>query len=957
MAINVQKLVPSSFSSQQVSQEKLIEVKRSVIDVEKLMTGIIAFEKKQQDTQRQAREEKRYQRREDQLEKKEIKKQFKLNLPSLPRMGFFDWIKNFVTNTLLGFFAVRLLKHLPKLVGFVSLAASAGEGILNFAGGLLNGVATFVEWGYKAYDATRGFLKQIGGDKTVGLFDKFLDGLDTFLLLSLGASTLKVGRGLLGKGTKALLAGVIRAGAGVGSRLFGGALDKVRLSRTLEIGQLKRVIETQADRIKALNAARRSVAPVRQGTAAYVKKRTISITRETIPEVARVGGERGREILAEAQSAAARRSKGSALALYDPAVRLGVTSFDDAILDSIEKNPSLSSVEKNRLKAERFEQIQRRKVAADLEFVKKSNIDIDPKLRADAELDAALDQLVGGSTPKAPRGPDPTRPGLRTDNLFDAIKNTPSRKRSFLIGAKKFLKGARLPIIGGLIDFGLSWMLGEPVGRAAFKAIGATLFGAVGGLMGGGIASIFTGALAAAGGDYLGGLLYDLLFENKQTKNTKTKDYFYAYSSGGAVGRGPQKRIKKRREYLSQPSQDPIEPGKDVGEKKFEEMFPRGASGFFGIGSKKDAYGYLQAGYNLLSKASLFGPLFGIAIKSLLGDKPNSGDYRSASVGLSNWMTSTFGNVAMQGYANGGLVGGGMFLDSRQIQRTVESSLEERVTREVDDAINELRRRLGIEDKKEKENEKGKGRGTATGRSNYNERGSFSGTGGEMIRSEEATKLAGDLGRFIESKLVSAAQAGGGYTDGDYLRITEHPDYGGSFTRDYKSWHNVDRAIDIGAFPHEQQKILDVIEEFNQMRGVTPVELLHAGNDPTGGHNDHVHVAYFKGGSTGKGGVIRVHEDEWVVDKDSKKLYGNAFLHLINSTENESQRKQNSLRLMSILQSYAGYESGFEQTVTVPVPAPQMIPVPVPMSSNEPIMMPSGGGSSGRASDILESIG
>ena len=65
-------------------------------------------------------------------------------------------------------------------------------------------------------------------------------------------------------------------------------------------------------------------------------------------------------------------------------------------------------------------------------------------------------------------------------------------------------------------------------------------------------------------------------------------------------------------------------------------------------------------------------------------------------------MTSTFGNVAMQGFANGGLVGGNMFLDSRQIQKTIESSLEERVTSEVDDAINELRRRLGIEGKKDK---------------------------------------------------------------------------------------------------------------------------------------------------------------------------------------------------------------------------------------------------------------
>ena len=37
------------------------------------MTGIVAFEKKQQDTQRKAREEKRYQKRENDLERKTIK--------------------------------------------------------------------------------------------------------------------------------------------------------------------------------------------------------------------------------------------------------------------------------------------------------------------------------------------------------------------------------------------------------------------------------------------------------------------------------------------------------------------------------------------------------------------------------------------------------------------------------------------------------------------------------------------------------------------------------------------------------------------------------------------------------------------------------------------------------------------------------------------------------------------
>ena len=53
-------------------------------------------------------------------------------------------------------------------------------------------------------------------------------------------------------------------------------------------------------------------------------------------------------------------------------------------------------------------------------------------------------------------------------------------EKRFLWGTRKFLRGARLPIIGALLDFGISWMLGEDPGRAAFKAIGAGLLGAAG---------------------------------------------------------------------------------------------------------------------------------------------------------------------------------------------------------------------------------------------------------------------------------------------------------------------------------------------------------------------------------------------------------------------------------------------------------------------------------------------
>ena len=936
MAINTQKLVPSSFGSQQVSQKKLIEVKRSVIDVEKLMTGIVAFEKKQQDAQRKSTEEKRYQKRENDLERKTIKKQFKMNLPSLPRMGFFDWIKNFVTNTLLGFFAVRLLKYVPKLIGVAGLALNAAEGILNFAGGLLNGAATFIEWGYKAYDATRGFLRQIGGENTAQLFDKFLNGLDTFLLLTLGASTFKIGREIIGNVLKLLATTV---GGGALGRFGGKLLSPFR-------------------RVPVRSPMPVVISPSPTRAARSIKKTMVNL--EVPAAVAagsgasRTGGPilmndpRRGDLLNELLKAESSRKKGSAIVPFTESSKFGMTDLNDAILDSIERDPKLSPFEKSQRKArylgELEENLRKSRAQSDLEFKQRFNIDTDPELMSKAFQDQQIDSLTGFD----PRRRRRVRTG--EDVLLDAIERAPRvKKRAFLRGLKRFTSKLKAPVIGGLLDFGLAIALGESPGRAAFKAIGAGLLGGVLSAVGSVVpvaGTLIGGLVGGFVGDLIGGALYDILFENKKPQTSQPNPQGFA--SGGEVGRGPRKRVKKiRREYLSQPAQDAIEPGKDVGKKKFEEMFPKGSSGgLFGVGSKKDAYGYLESGFGVLSGTSFFGPLFGIAIKSLSGDKPTSSDYRAASFGLSNWMTSTFGNVAMQGFANGGLVGGGLFLDSRQIQKTIESSLEEKITSEVDDAINELRRRLGIEGK---EGKKGGG-GSTTSPEGYNEKpsSSTSGTGGEMVRSAEGTKLAAELGRFIESKLSSPE---------DYNRITEHPEFGGSFKRNYNSWHNVDRAIDIGAYSYEQQKILDVIEEFNKQRGVQPVELLHAGNDPTGLHDDHVHVAYFGGGSTGKGGVIRVHEDEWVVDKDSKNLYGNAFLHLINSTENESQRKQNSLRLMSILQSYAGYESGFEQTVTVPVPTPQMIPIPVPMQSSEPMMMSGGGGSSGRASDILESIG
>lgn len=107
---------------------------------------------------------------------------------------------------------------------------------------------------------------------------------------------------------------------------------------------------------------------------------------------------------------------------------------------------------------------------------------------------------------------------------------------------------------------------------------------------------------------------------------------------------------------------------------------------------------------------------------------------------------------------------------------------------------------------------------------------------GQYTVSEVGTKISGDLGDFMK--------AWGGVPGS----IWQHSRHGGQGRRNYPSYHNVDRAIDLGANANEQGPILKKIEEFNKLKGVRPVQLLHAGNDPSGGHDDHVHVAYQGGG-------------------------------------------------------------------------------------------------------------
>jgi len=105
----------------------------------------------------------------------------------------------------------------------------------------------------------------------------------------------------------------------------------------------------------------------------------------------------------------------------------------------------------------------------------------------------------------------------------------------------------------------------------------------------------------------------------------------------------------------------------------------------------------------------------------------------------------------------------------------------------------------------------------------------------------EGKKISGELGRYLKQRLKSPR---------DYSQIhrhPEHPPYSLSSGHSPDSYHYQGRALDIGAYTHEQGKILKLIEQFNKLKEVNPVELIDGTKDPAG-HGDHVHVAYKRGG-------------------------------------------------------------------------------------------------------------
>ena len=504
----------------------------------------------------------------------------------------------------------------------------------------------------------------------------------------------------------------------------------------------------------------------------------------------------------------------------------------------------------------------------------------------------------------------------------------------------------RIPIIGGLIDFALNFFVfKEPIGRAAFAAIGATIFGALGATAGTIIpvvGNFVGGALGGLAGDLAGKWLYDTFFDGKKPVDVPS--------------------VQGKEEVSATQSITPYVPSSAV-ESDEMSLFKRlvlaeaGGEGQLGMAlvarSVLNRTGLIQTGKAttgtfLANSATVKGVIMG------------RGQYQPVSDGSINRERTAEelerASIAIE-----------LAQDPARLQRMLKSEglsdsdigkIISATGFRTGSAFNDPSQNVNVVQYKNHFFNTAGNPGVVVAKANIAQanvdasvpaaNADVSTTSAGTREQTAGSKLAGELGRYLNAK---GLRWGSG--------VTEHPEHGGvKPVHTAGSYHYKEqgyRAIDIGGWgpkrfkregqsgTDDQTKIIAGIQEWNKMKGVSPIEFIHEGNDPTY-HNDHVHIAYHAGKRlNGKERMARILKNEAVLDPDTTKALGPTLVAKLDDASTPEG-------IMRVLQSavgvsgFASYEQGAAQTVVVPMSQMQAPPQMGGSSGGiMPIAIPSAG--------------
>jgi hypothetical protein len=891
-----------------ISKEDLGFVKQKVIKVRDLLKESFLLKKSELDKQKKTAEKKRFSEKEQKLEAKPDQKEDKKEKgPQLPKLGFLDRVKQFLYKLLLGFIVYRLIDHLPKLISFAKVAFRVGEWIVDMAGKLLDGVVTFIDWGYKAVNSVRGFIKSVGGDKTLELFDKFTKAFTVFVNGALIVSMIMLkSRGLwktlIGEGAKKGAAGILGRGVGRAGTRLGIA-----------------------------------VAGKAGGMAVQGVAKTLSKVLQKIPII---GGliDFGINILlgedpGRAAARAAGATAGGALAGLVAGTVGSVVPFAGTALGAFLGSTvgSFLGDWAGGALYDAFAGASKKMAGGGV------------ATRGGKLVGGAIKRTVGKTKVKreVKITKDKLKPGVTIGGESKISKMFPKGPDDGTVSQMGYIEKSYnitsdIPFFGPIFALAIKTLTGQKPSATDYQRAGAGLNSwmnntfstdtmKMGAFAGGGEVN----AEMFMGGEDLSNIIAKSLEDNISSKVDDSIN-------------------ELMKQLMLKPMQ--VEK-KDINQQTPGENLGPGGNASDAVGGARL---FMSEGFPMLAAAILAGNVQ--AESAWRGQRTPwvLNDGAGTNKGLISWNRSRITNAEkflgkpLETASNGeqvkwikeelrqyGLLD--EFMDSKSTEAQLKAASYKYIGWGIEgDRWKQSSRILAALQKGEMGSFTSAGAGGGGGNL-----GAGYGSGG--------SKIAGALGDYMKQVKIPTGE------------IHQHPKHPGWAKRSYKSYHNEGRAIDLGGYgpahpssggTDEQAPILRALVAWNKQKGVTPVEVIHGSpafrgfgkyeSGPNDLHSHHVHVAYAKGGLVDGVTYAMLGErgKEFVIDADSTAALENTFPGFLSAIN-----KANYEGAIGVLRGYAEYEfGGGPSEIEIEEPEPQIIPIGKSTTQNR-MSSDSGGGS------------
>ena len=226
----------------------LFTIQKKIILVDDLLKGTFAEKKKRQKDEVKKKEDEARAKQEKDQEKPDKDDSEKETPKSLiPKLSFLDGIKKFISEVLVGWLTFNLINFLPQVLNAVKFLGNIADFVIEFGGKLLDGLVTFIDIGYDAYEKTSEWVGDAFGEDKQKQFENFASTLTKFLNVAIIAAMVGSKMGMLGMGAdKGVRRGVINKGKRIIKRA-GRLFDPKRAEKLARVKNIKKL---RADRLK-----------------------------------------------------------------------------------------------------------------------------------------------------------------------------------------------------------------------------------------------------------------------------------------------------------------------------------------------------------------------------------------------------------------------------------------------------------------------------------------------------------------------------------------------------------------------------------------------------------------------------------------------------------------------------------------------------------------------------------